>query len=81
MCEEPAPIVDLGLGEGIGALLTLPLVQAGAGAVSEIATFDAGLAEKPSTISTISTVSTLLCYSIDPWIRKEGIGERASTRS
>lgn len=43
------PLIDLGLclGEGTGALLALPLVQAGARALSEMATFDdAGVAEK-----------------------------------
>ncbi|MEU3249793.1 nicotinate-nucleotide--dimethylbenzimidazole phosphoribosyltransferase [Streptomyces sp. NPDC006997] len=43
------PLVDLGLrlGEGTGALLALPLVQAGVRALREMATFDsAGVANK-----------------------------------
>lgn len=44
-----APLVDLGLrlGEGTGALLALPLVQAAAAVLGEMATFDsAGVADK-----------------------------------
>ena len=44
------PLVDLGLrlGEGTGALLAVPLVQAAARALREVATFDsAGVTEKP----------------------------------
>ncbi|HSV67551.1 MAG TPA: nicotinate-nucleotide--dimethylbenzimidazole phosphoribosyltransferase [Mycobacteriales bacterium] len=45
------PLVDLGLrlGEGTGALLAVPLVQAAVRALREVATFDsAGVTEKPS---------------------------------
>ena len=43
----PLVCLDLRLGEGTGALLALPLVQAAARALAEVATFDAaGVTEK-----------------------------------
>jgi nicotinate-nucleotide--dimethylbenzimidazole phosphoribosyltransferase len=45
---RPLVSLDLRLGEGTGALLALPLVQAAARALAEVATFDAaGVTEKP----------------------------------
>jgi nicotinate-nucleotide--dimethylbenzimidazole phosphoribosyltransferase len=44
------PLLDLGmrLGEGTGALLALPVLQAAAQALQDVATFDAaGVTEKP----------------------------------
>ena len=50
-----SPLVDLQLrlGEGTGAALALPLVQAAARALRDVATFDsAGVTEKPGTNAT-----------------------------
>jgi nicotinate-nucleotide--dimethylbenzimidazole phosphoribosyltransferase len=45
---RPLVSLDLRLGEGTGALLALPMVQAAARALAEVATFDsAGVTEKP----------------------------------
>jgi nicotinate-nucleotide--dimethylbenzimidazole phosphoribosyltransferase len=44
---RPLVALDLRLGEGTGALLALPMVQAAARALAEVATFDsAGVTEK-----------------------------------
>ena len=44
---RPLVSLDLRLGEGTGALLALPMVQAAARALAQVATFDAaGVTEK-----------------------------------